>query len=68
MMGTYWDKRRASLTFSYLERNQRHPVMMTEKDYEKIKKAEARMCFARKFDDKSQRLIWMIEKNGMVTH
>jgi hypothetical protein len=68
MMGTYRDKRRASLTFSYVERNRRHPVMMTEKEYEKIKEAETQMCFARKFDDKSQGLIQMIENNGMVTH
>ena len=62
MIGTYRDKRKPSLTFSYLEKNGRHSETMTGKKYEIIREAGKQKCFARKFDDKSQGLIWIIEK------
>lgn len=64
MIGAYRENRKSSLTFSYLDSNHRHPVTLTEKDYEKVKKAREQKCFARKFDDRSQRLIQLIEENG----
>ncbi len=54
---SFTNMRHSSLTFSLWNNNSRHPVTLTEEDYEKVKAAEYVFCIARKFDETSNGLI-----------
>ena len=62
MQGAYSGKLRDGLTYAPMERSSRHADTLREPDYEAIRKAGEKYCFARKFDSGSRALIRRIEK------